>query len=45
MRRVVITGIGVICASGHNRNESSCSPVPEPGACGIDRITGAENLE
>jgi nodulation protein E len=40
MRRVVITGIGVICASGRNRNEFLTSL--QNGACGIDRITGAE---
>jgi nodulation protein E len=40
MRRVVITGIGVICASGRNRKEFLASL--QTGACGISRIEGAE---
>jgi nodulation protein E len=40
MRRVVITGIGVICASGNNRTEFLHSL--QHGACGIGRIDGVE---
>jgi nodulation protein E len=40
MRRVVITGIGVICASGSNRAEFLSSL--QTGACGITPIDGVE---
>jgi nodulation protein E len=40
MRRVVITGIGVICASGRNRAEFLASL--QNGTCGISRIEGVE---
>jgi nodulation protein E len=40
MRRVVITGIGVICATGRNRNEFLKSL--ENGTGGIGRIEGTE---
>ncbi len=40
MRRVVITGIGVMCASGRNREEFLRSL--RLGRCGIGRIEGTE---
>ena len=40
MRRVVITGIGVICATGSNRKEFLNSL--QNGICGISRIEGDE---
>ena len=40
MRRVVVTGIGVICAAGRNRGEFLQSL--RTGRCGISRIEGAE---
>src|SRR5580698_510677 len=40
MRRVVVTGIGVMCASGRNRAEFLQSL--RLGRCGISRIEGTE---
>lgn len=40
MRRVVVTGIGVMCASGRNREEFLRSL--RQGRCGISRIEGTE---
>jgi nodulation protein E len=40
MRRVVITGIGVICATGRNRTEFLASL--QNGSCGIGRLDGIE---
>ena len=43
MRRVVVTGIGVICGLGNNREEFDLAL--RQGRCGIGPITNAECLD
>jgi len=42
-RRVVVSGIGVLCAIGRNREEFTCSL--RQGRCGVSRIDNVENYD
>ena len=43
MRRVVVSGIGVLCAIGRNREEFTCAL--RQGRCGVSRIDHVERYD